>query len=108
MKVLQSYSDWLLLNKGEINPEVDDIITYHNDNEKVEIRLTNVSNQNIMRGIVVNHSIKELINARASNLDIKDCYVEIDYNPNAYQEGMLKNEELYISIMELQAIAFAN
>lgn len=72
-KALIKYSNWLLLNRGEIRPEVGDRIKYLCDNytfTNEEIKF--IHNDYLYIGDYKNES----------PVLYDDCYVEIDYNPN--------------------------
>lgn len=66
MKVLIKYTDWLILNRGEIKPEVGDELCF-------------IYNDKINRGLEIYTINNEFIN---TDIHIDICYVEIDYNPN--------------------------
>ena len=94
MKALITYSDWLMLTRDEIRPEVGDKII------KIDIGWGEVS-----------HDFFELTGESLSFItdDLESHWVEIDYNPNATKELMERNFQLEQEIgkLKLEAIKFA-
>ena len=71
MKCLISYKDWLLLNRGEIKPEIGDKVKI------LEYFYT------LKQGDFYKSEDKWIITPKVLlSFYIEDCYVEIDYNPN--------------------------
>lgn len=90
-----SYKDWLLLNRGEIKPEIGD-----------KIIISGLSGSGMYNKTVRNFSFIEWKNSFKINISAKQytyleaCYVEIDYNPNEAIEfaEWLINEQLNCSL----------
>lgn len=107
MKALISYKDWLLLNRGEIKPEIGDkILTLSKERSFVNRTVVETGED------CVNISyVKCSKNNDYFNFYVTDCYVEVDYDPKAFEEGYKQAEYCYRSIHEIDrqnhAIEFA-
>ena len=67
IKTLIKYSDWLLLNRGEIKPEIGDILFDTTNEEYVQV---DKKDFNLFK------TTEQIIDY------FSKCYVEINYNPN--------------------------
>jgi len=70
MKALITYSDWLLLERGEIKPEIGDVTEY---------------------GIVTNIFNDNFVDIDNSPQYVDEIYVEVEYNPNQEQYDQFKS-----------------
>ena len=87
--LLQPYKDWLLLNRGEIRPEVGDKICIQSEYKYQEWQYWTVSSVN-------NNSAFLKYGNCENEIDISLFYVEIDYNPKPNLEGLLKDGYTFI------------
>lgn len=99
VKALISYKDWLLLNRGEVRPEIGDKITVFWDKEILKTEINEIRKDN-----------KPYFEHNWTS-DYDQLFVEIDYLPKAFEEGYKQAEYCYRSIQEIanknHAVEFA-
>ena len=99
IKALITYKNWLLLNRGEIRPEVGDKIVISG------LSGSGMYNKTVKKIIYIEYksSFKIYITTKQYTF-LEGCYVEIDYNPNEsieFGQFILDRDKNHFSVQEL-------
>jgi len=106
--VLQPYKDWLLINRGELRPEIGDILVKPEvrtcevqRGDETNYRWDIVENGRYLSKFVIDHQPrldlfnKLIIGAKKKNKDyLADYYIKIDYNPNELNDKLEEFKEI--------------
>ena len=105
MKILIKYSDSLLLERGEIRPEIGDKIVV-NSAARGNKKLQHYIVTEVVKGKRYGSKYNYFIRYSRSQRIIEECYVEIDYKPNEALEfaNLLSNEMLNCSLYHREGL----
>lgn len=104
IKALITYKDWMLLERGEIRPEIGDkiVMPYAIGGSNMPCKVFKIENV---------HDHIYIYRSKNLKCHINNIHVEINYNPNAFKEGYKQAEYCHRSLQEIDkknhAIEFA-